>query len=453
MKNPLLRQFFAGLVGLQFVAACATPGTVPPPRVIEDTPSTSAPALPTAPSLEPKDSTVPQSEPQGLAFVTQFEMALAKRDCETIRTLEKRLVAPAESYSNSVLLASLWCAQQKDPTERAALNKLNSAIEQTLKNEAPLFDASFLELLRAEALAASGEAQASRQAFAKALSVSALQFMNLVSGQTLRNELQGLEGSLSGAQLALLRDVRSNLADPMTQAAAMTKFDELLSQAPAGPVKDRMQAVRLKLFSAFELAFASQLATLEELRLKGDTVATDELASKLRKMFPSRSHQARVDALVGTAQSNKPQIADTSTNQCSPLALANTPNLEKGDLTAERALQLARAALNDGKPGEAVETLDSLADVQKTDVTRRLRREASEAHIRDLRRKANELYQRGTNSPDKQAKLDSFSQCKQILENILTRYPETDSFTRVKIQRFLNSVSENIQELRKAQAK
>jgi hypothetical protein len=37
--------------------------------------------------------------------------------------------------------------------------------------------------------------------------------------------------------------------------------------------------------------------------------------------------------------------------------------------------------------------------------------------------------------------------------NILTRYPETDSFTRVKIQRFLNSVSENIQELRKAQAK
>ncbi len=452
MKNPILRQFLASLVGLQFIAACATQGPVPPPQVIGSTDTSTSTSPKTDSAAEPKQPSGNQTEPPDLAFVTQFETALAKRDCETVRTLEKRLVAAPAWYSSSVLLASLWCAQQKDPTDKELLQKLNTVIEQTLKNEAPLFDPSYLELLRAEALASAGEAQSSRQAFAKALSLSALQFMNMVSGQTLRTELQGIESALSGGQLALLRDVRSNLSDPMTQAAALTKFDELLSQA-SGSLKDRLQAVRLKLFSAFELAFASQLSALEELRLKGDTLATDELASKLRKMFPSRAHQARIDALVGTLQSTKQQIADTPATQCSPVALANTVNTEKGDLTSERALQLARVSLNDGKPGEAVETLDSLADAQKTDVTRRLRREASEAHIRDLRRKANELYQRGTNSPDKQAKLDSFTQCKQILENILTRYPETDSFTRVKIQRFLNSVSENIQELRKAQAK
>jgi len=453
MKHTFLRQFLAGLFGLQFVAACATQGNVPPPQIVGNTEPSSPKAPSTSTNAEQQQTPANQAEQPSIAFVTQFEIALAKRNCEAINSLEKRLVAPPESYSNGVLLATQWCAHQKEPENKELLQKLNTTIDQALKNEAPLFDPSYLETLRADALAAAGDGASSRQAFAKALSVSALQFMNMVSGQTLRNDLQGLESALSGSQLALLRDVRSNLADSMTQAAALTKFDELLSQAPAGSLKERMQAVRLKLFSAFELSFASQLATLEELRLKGETSNTEEQANKLRKMFPSRPHQVRIDALVGTPQSNRPQVADTPANQCSTVALTNTAAGDKGDLTADRALQLARVALNEGKPGEAVETLDSLSDAQKSDVTRRLRREASEAHIRDLRRKANELYQRGTNSPDRQAKLDSFNQCKQILENILTRYPETDSFTRVKIQRFLNSVSENIQELRKAEAK
>lgn len=432
---------------LHLLLACNTKKVAPPPQ----------PTLPNQqnPQNTPQQQDINKSDSAetSAAFVTRFEGALAKRDCSTIRSLEKQLVATPESYSNSVHLATLWCAQQKLPNDKELTTRLFAAIDQSIKNEAPLFDASYLEQLRADALSAAGDLQAARQSFAKALGQSALQFMNLVSGQALRSELNGLESILTGSQAALLRDVRDNLTTPLTQAAALTKFDELLSQVPPGSAKDKLLYARLKLFSAFELAFASQLAGLEEVRLKEDTSATEELSLKVRQMFPSRPHQVRIDALVGSQSGNKASVTDLATTQCNAAASHPNGSNDKGELTAERALQLARIALNEGNPGDAVVALDNLSDAQKSEKTRSFRREAAEAHIRYLRRKANELYQRGTIASDTQAKLDSLAQCKQILENILTRYPETDSFTRVKIQKFLNSVAENILELRRAQVK
>jgi hypothetical protein len=70
-----------------------------------------------------------------------------------------------------------------------------------------------------------------------------------------------------------------------------------------------------------------------------------------------------------------------------------------------------------------------------------------------MRRKASEIYKKVAIIGDTQGKLDSLSQCKQILESILSRYPETDSYTRRNIQKFLNSVSDNISELKKGPVK
>lgn len=457
LPKPHKISFISGLVLLQLTAACVTDNKVPPPSPSLSTgkPSQQGTGFPESTSAEtkPGNQAPNESNLNKYAFVTQFEIALGKRDCGVIRNLEKQLVAPPESYSNSVSLATLWCNHQTNPQDKEVADKLLEAISQAMKNESPLFDSTFLELMRSEALAASGEIQASRQSQAKAISQSALQFMGLVSGQVLRAELQDTEQLLTVGQQALLREVRGHLADPMTQAAALTKFDEIIAQVPEGPAREKLLMVRLKLFSAIELAFASQLASLEESRLKKEATTTDELIVKVRKMFPSRGHQQRIDSLVGIQSPNKTALLENTNNQCATPPTASQAGLEKSDLTADRAIQLARSALNDGKPGDAVEVLDSLADAQKNDKTRVLRREASQAHIRDLRRKANELYQRGNLAADNQAKLDSLSQCKQILENILSRYPETDSFTRVKIQKFLNSVSENILDLRKAQAK
>ncbi|MEY4066751.1 MAG: hypothetical protein RIR26_2959 [Pseudomonadota bacterium] len=443
------RIFFSVLVSSTTIACATLPHEIPPPVQPQVQASGQKTAGVAANTEKPQQDITRSAAP----FVTQFESALAKRDCTTIRQLESQLVAPPESYANSVVLAVLWCSHQKSPSDKDLLSKLLSALETTVKTEAPLFDLAFVEQLRADALMAAGETTASRQAFAKAIGQSALQFMNLVSGQVLRSELQTAESLLSGPQIALLKEIRTQLSDPNTQAGALSQFDELISQVPAGTTKDRLNAARLRLFSAIELSFASQIVSLEEARLRADAAGSEEAATRIRKLFPSRAHQLRIDSLIGTSASSKTAGSELTTSCNAPLTADTSANNEKGDLTADRALQLARTALNEGKPGNAVETLDTLSDAQKNEKTRSLRREASEAHVRELRRKANELFQRGNISTDRQSKLDSLSQCKQILENILVKYPDTDSFTRNKIQKFLNSVSENIVELRKAQAK
>ncbi|MFZ9519876.1 MAG: hypothetical protein ACO3A4_05305 [Silvanigrellaceae bacterium] len=393
-----------------------------------------------------------------LPFVTQFEAALAKRDCPAIRALEAQLIAPPESYANSVILATSWCAQQKSPQDSEALKKFLNSAEQALRLESPLFSSAFIEQLKGESFAAAGDSNAARASFAKSISVSALQFMSFVSGPALRNDLQNLEPLLTGTQSTLLKEIRSSLSEASTQAAALIKMDELLSQLPPGGARDKLLASRLRLFSALELAFASQLSTLEEIRVKADTAALEEETIKIRRLFPSRPHQLRIDSITGAAGSGKTTLVDTSTNptsnQCNtltPSAVLNSS--ERFDLSADKAIQLAKMALNDGKPGDAVEILDNLSEANKSEKTRGLRREASEAHVKDMRRRASEIYKKVAIIGDTQGKLDSLSQCKQILESILSRYPDTDSYTRRNIQKFLNSISDNITDLKKGQVK
>lgn len=388
------------------------------------------------------------------AIVTQFETALAQRDCERIEELEEQLIAPAGSYAGSVLLATLWCAQQNNPADSELNARLAKEFDEIKQKQVPLFDAIFLEELRIESLRRSGKFEDARTAATKAIGVSAQRFMSLVSGQVLRNELNGLEKSLSGKQVELLESVKESLNAPMSQALALVKFDDLIAQLPEGDQKSNLLLVRLKLFSAIEYSFASQLSSLEELRVRGENRKADDLALTLRKQFPSKPHQDRINSLVGPEVMSAPELVAAQTqNQCLPGTATLGSLTERGELTADRAIQLARIALNDGKPGDAVQTLDGLPDTQKSDKTRNLRKEASEAHIRDLRRKANELYQRGNVSSDNQTKIESFDQCRQILENILSLYPEANRYTRVKIKKFLDSVSDSLVELRKAQLK
>jgi len=417
------------------------------------------PALP--PSEKTPETQTPTPEPKnnstssGLsnAQLAQFHVALAKRDCPAIRSLEDDVNGSIDNTATVVQLAVSWCAHQKSPQDKDKLTAFLNLAEQAQKIESPLLNTSFIEQLKGEALASSGDSTAARASFARAMSGSALQFMSMVSGQALRSDLQNIETLLTGAQAALLRDVRTSLAEPATQAAALTKLDELLSQVPAGGVYDKLAATRLKLFAAFELSFASQLATLEETRLKGDMTALETVSVTIRRFFPSRPHQLRIDSITGKASAAEGPSTQQG-NQCAALTPAAVlSSTDRSDLTADKALQIAKMALNDGKPGDAVEILDSLSEANKNERTRSLRREASEAHVKDMRRKASELYKRVAMTSDAQAKLDSLSQCKQILENILVRYPDTDTYTKRNIQKFLNSVSENITELRKGQVK
>lgn len=435
---------FTVAASLSLLAGCATTKFEPPVH------------NPPAPSRE-----VPMNEPQNplestsssvRAIVTQFETALAQRDCNKVGELEKQLIAPPGNYAGSVLLATLWCNQQKNPLDAEVNTRLQNELSTIGKKQTPLFDAVFLEELKIESLRKSGQMAEARAASANAIGISAQRFMSLVSGHVLRNELNGLESSLSGRQVEILESVRNSLNDPMSQALALVKFDDLLAQLSESELKNNLLLVRLKLFSAIEYSFASQLTTLEELRVRGDNKKANDLAMTLKKQFPSQPHQDRIAALIGPETMRAPEVVNNQNqNTCPTTPTALGSLTDRSELTADRAIQLARIALNEGKPGDAVQTLDGLPDTQKSDKTRNLRKEASEAHIRDLRRKANELYQRGNISSDSLTKIESFDQCRQILEDILNLYPEANRYTRVKIKKFLDSVSENLIELRKAQ--
>jgi len=429
---------------LSLIGGCATV-KVDPPAHNPPTPPSEAPAV----EGETKNKATTSSV---RAIVTQFETALAQRDCDQVKDLGEQLVAPPGSYAGSVLLATLWCAQQDNPLDPEINERLQKEFEEISKKQVPLFDAVFLEELKIESLRKSGKLNEARSASANAIGISAQRFMSLVSGHVLRSELNGIESSLNGKQVEILESVKSSLNDPMSQALALVKFDDLLAQLPESELKNNLLLVRLKLFSAIEYSFASRLTTLEELRIQSENRKVEELATKLREQFPSQPHQDRINAIVAPETMRAPELP-TAQNQnvCTQNPSTVGSLSERGELTADRAIQLARIALNEGKPGDAVQTLDGLPDTQKSDRTRNLRREASEAHIRDLRRKANELYQRGNVSSDNLTKIESFDQCRQILENILSLYPEANRYTRVKIKKFLDSVSDNLIELRKAQ--
>lgn len=444
-------RFVCGVLPALVVLGCTTAKDASGPQ-----PVLPAPELPKSGNKpeEPKEDKKAVRTTLTLMQVSQIHTALAKRDCKTVDSLAENLPEAAESFSSGIAFAIQWCGHQKSPKDKAALERVLNSAEQLQKSEAPLLNSAFIEQLKGESLESAGDMTGARASFAKAMSLSALQFMTLVSGQTLKLELQSIDPLLTGSQSALLNEIRLSLSDSSRQATAIAKLDELLSLVPAGSVYDKLLATRLKLFAAFELSFASQLGSLEETRLQGNTTALESSAANIRRLFPGRAHQQRIDSILGKNPPADSAAAKPAAQQCAALSPTDALNsADRSDLTADKAMILAKTALNDGKPGDAVEILDSLSDVNKTDRTRGLRREASEAHVKDMRRKASELYKRVVMTGDSQAKLDSLSQCKQILENILFKYPDTDTLTKRNIQKFLNSVSENITELKKGTVK
>ena len=97
----------------------------------------------------------------------------------------------------------------------------------------------------------------------------------------------------------------------------------------------------------------------------------------------------------------------------------------------------------------AVETLDALPEPVRTDRTRRFRRDAAEAHVRDMRIRVRDIYGRSTTQADPQTKMDALKQCRQILETILTKYPDTPG--RSGVERNLKTIIQEIDAAGKTQ--
>ncbi len=125
-----------------------------------------------------------------------------------------------------------------------------------------------------------------------------------------------------------------------------------------------------------------------------------------------------------------------------PTPLPN-PTPSDAPMGVEKAITDARLAINSGDPATAVTILDTIPELEKNDRSKRLRKEAAEAHVKDLRTRARQQYQRAQSQQNKQGKIDALQQSREINEFILSKYPETPS--RPGIERSLSSIKSEIE--------
>ncbi len=130
------------------------------------------------------------------------------------------------------------------------------------------------------------------------------------------------------------------------------------------------------------------------------------------------------------------------TNVAAPSASA-----PENPLDPERKFTDAKAALNAGDPATAVALLDSVSDADRSEKIRRLRRDAAEAHIKDMRTRARQQYMRAQGTQVKETKIEALRQCLSINEEILAKYPDTPS--KPGIERSINSIKSEIAFLNK----
>lgn len=149
------------------------------------------------------------------------------------------------------------------------------------------------------------------------------------------------------------------------------------------------------------------------------------------------------------AQSVKQLAAITATTPSTPTQEPNsnvlstpttTPPIEANSV--DKSVTDARAALNSGDPQTAVSLLDAIPEHEKNDRIKRLRKEAAEAHVRDLRTKAREFYLKAQAQANKPQKIEILKQSLAINEEILSKYEDTAS--RPGVERSIRSIKSEI---------
>jgi hypothetical protein len=142
------------------------------------------------------------------------------------------------------------------------------------------------------------------------------------------------------------------------------------------------------------------------------------------------------------ASQQTPSAVTGATTATTP-AVAGSEN----PLDPEKKFNDAKAALNTGDPAAAVTLLDSVPEPERTEKIRRLRRDAVEAHVKDLRTRARQQYMRAQGTQNKGTKVEALQQCLSINEEILAKYPDTPS--KPGIERSINSIKSEIAFLNK----
>lgn len=423
------------------IAAVGCKTTQPPPPA-----QTPAKAFPSTGTQSPVQTTTDHKPSLAIVDSKVVDDLFEKRNCAAINDSVKKAGDQVQGLPLLSQMFVKFCASEFEPKN---IQKLNEAIAMINEVEARYDQTGVISIARLAELRGQRYLAADDKDNAiKNLTRSRDLLMDApVAARTLDAQLLDLYAATN----ALTPQERTKMRDAMQLAIkddklfeALSMADSLLTETKSKEARSIIYDNRNRILARIELLFALDMSLMEGFKGRGQDMEARELASNMKKKFPQKNYEMRIDGIIATAPLAPGAAPSTTPSVASTMLDDNLNDMQKVD----RVLSEGRAALDAGEAQKAVEIVDSLPVNLQTDKTKRLRAEAMEVHVRDLRAHVRALYTRAQSQSTKPAKIEVLKQAKQTLESILTKYPTTT--VKVAVERNLKSVNDEINDLGKS---
>lgn len=258
------------------------------------------------------------------------------------------------------------------------------------------------------------------------------------------------QNNISAAERIQFRELSQLSGNDEKLFDALKLANDLLAQSTAKDLRNIIFEQRSRVIARIELLFALDMSQLESFKSRGQDTEANKLANEMKSKFPQRNYEVRIDMVANTAGAQGGSVSPSSATAQGTNSLSNSildANLTEAQ-KSERALVEARALLDAGQPAKTVEMIDSLPETLQTDKIRRLRQEAADVHVRELRSFSNALYRRAQVQKNSSDKIETLNKAQQALETILSKYPKSN--VKNAVERSIKSIRAEISELGKS---
>lgn len=366
--------------------------------------------------------------------IRDAENAFFKNDC--VNTLEhgKKIGVSREALPLSIQIAHSFCDAEASKDSKKAVTAIE-IIDSAKQQKADFFNFSYLENLKSKLYLIQNNKEKALEAKRKSRSLAGTEEEKL----NRENDIVQMEAEMTAMTPELksqLKEIIEKLKSKENLFAALNAVDNLISSSPKAEWRSVYFGAREFIVQRIEQNFAVDSAQVEhKLATSRENEARTHI-NLMKSQYPLKQYQKRIESLVPSTSNNPAALA------VAPSPGTNVESPPGDEAAVEKAIADARTAMDSGNLGKAVDVLDGLPPNLITENTRRLRREAAEQHVRELRARVRDIYQKAQSQRDPQQKIDALVQSKQLLELILTRYP--DNSVRTAVERNLRSLNSEI---------
>lgn len=393
------------------------------------------------------------SNPKFVEELNSISVAFEKRDCKTVSDKSAKLKTSFGGMLPFVTnMQAKICDAEIDPHNKEKARTAIAAIDEVEKVTPSTLSPAQFERLRASRYLASDDKENALRAKKEERADLHRQIQTIQQVDQEILELSNAAAAFTPEQKEKFQAISQNAMRDDKLFEALKASDELIPTVSNRDARMILQEQRAYIVARIEQLFSLEASLLEDKKLAGQDAEARAFAAELKKRFPTKVYETRIETILGGGQPASAGTPSMPPNPLSTTAPATSPSPDAANVSdeqkTEKALTEARAALDSGKPGTAVDTLDALPETARTDRTRRLRREAADVHVREMREQVRNLYTRSRSQGNPTAKVETLKQAKGILEQILSKYPDTT--VRSAVERNLKSINEEIVELGKA---